>query len=78
MSSVRMMTWSTKPPTYPDSNPNTSPVPTAKNTATKVISSVVRPPMMSRLNTSRPIESVPSQCAALGPASESGEVADEL
>ena len=39
-----------------------------------MISNVVRPPTIRRLSTSRPIESVPSQCWALGPARELGDV----
>ena len=66
ISRMRMMNRSTLPP----KKPQTAPIgmPTSKDSATvaKPIASEYRAPYMTRENRSRPMSSVPNQCAAFG------------
>src|SRR5919201_3194510 len=64
----RMTTPSARPPAYPASMPSTPPAMAAMATDTKPATSDTRVPQMTRLNTSRPTLSVPSQCARPGRA----------
>ena len=62
----RISRLSTAPPSAPDSSPMSVPMNMAMLTATTPTLIETRPPIMSRDHTSRPAESVPSRCAALG------------
>ncbi len=65
---IRISSVSTQPPKYPDSTPMIPPIPIATSVAAPPTSSEVRPPTSTRLKTSMPPSSVPSQCRADGDA----------
>ena len=63
---IREISASTQPPTYPASKPIGTPNASEIDTDTIPARSDARVPHMTRESTSRPISSVPNQCAALG------------
>src|SRR5712692_3481971 len=69
---IRMITWSTQPPRYPDRIPSTVPRMPAKITAMKPTTSETRGPKMRRERTSRPRWSVPSRCSPVPPSCQAG------
>ena len=66
MSVKLMMILSTAPPKYPDTSPSTTPTAVEMAVAISPTSRETRVAYSRRLNTSRPIWSVPSRCWALG------------
>src|SRR5262245_994922 len=72
VSVMRIMTWSTQPPRYPEMMP--SPVPIAPATATAVKPTTIDTlaPKMSRDSTSRPRWSVPRRYAMSPPCCQAG------
>ncbi len=67
-STQRMITASASPPWYPEYSPSRLPRKNEARAMTSGPKKALRVPAMTRENTSRPSESVPSQCAPDGGA----------
>ncbi len=66
MSITRMMTISTQPPNQPATEPTNIPIRKGRIAPIKPTASDTRAPTQTRVHRSRPAESVPNQCSALG------------
>jgi hypothetical protein len=63
---MRISTASVRPPKYPAAIPTPSPMTPPNTVASSPTSSEICPPTISRINSSRPASSVPSQWSAEG------------